>query len=174
MTKKQILHVLCTFAVLSLLAACGPANGSPPDLGERHPFSLRIASEDGTQVHWEAYADGYQPGATETMHLSVGNNTDQSWHGRLCVQLLEPSPSSAVLLLAERMIDLESGVGFDDTVSIVIPVDLLPGTYGLGLVVHRPTGPAVDVVSIQVGDSSEERPTNPWPTEAALRACPSR
>ena len=63
-------------------------------------------------------------------------------------------------------------MGFDDTQRVVISVDLLPGTYGLALVVHRPAGPAVDIVPIHVGDSSEGQPTNPWPTEAALRSCP--
>jgi hypothetical protein len=174
MTRKQILHVLFAFAVLSLVAACGPADGSSLDLAERNPFSLQTASEDGTQVRWDAYANGYQPGASETMDISVSNNTDQAWQGRLCVQLLERAPSLAVHPLAELEIDLESGLGFDDTVSVVMPIDLLPGTYGLALVVYRPAGPAIDIVSIQVGDSSEQRSTNPWPTEAALQACPGR
>jgi hypothetical protein len=172
MTKKQILHVLFAFAVLSLVATCGPADASSPDLAKRNTFSLQTASEEGTQVRWEAYANGYQPGASETVDISVSNNTDQAWHGCLCVQLLEPAPSSAVLPLAEQVIDLESGVGFDDKMNIFMPDDLPPGTYGLALVVHRPAGPAASVVSIQVGDGGEERPADPWPTEAALRACP--
>ena len=176
MTKKHIVPVLTVFAalvVLSLVAACGAADDSSPDPVGRNPFSLQITSEDGTQVRWETYADGYQPGTSETMEISVSNNTDQAWHGRLCVQLLEPAPSLAVLPLADRAIHLEPGVGFDDTMSIVIPDDLRAGTYGLALVVHRPAGPAANVVSIQVGEGGEERPTEPWPTEAALRACPS-
>ena len=172
MTKKQILCILFALAVLSLVAACGPADGSSPDLAERNPFSLQTVSEDGTQVRLEAYANGYQPGASETMDISVSNNTDQAWHGRLCVQLLEPAPSLAVLPLAERAIDLEPGVGFQDTMSIVIPDDLQPGTYGLALVVHRPAGLGANVVSIQVGDSDGDLPADSWPKDAALRACP--
>ncbi|NIV34618.1 MAG: hypothetical protein GWN58_35730 [Anaerolineae bacterium] len=172
MTRRQILHVLFALAALSLLAACGPADGSSPVQVGRNPFSLQTVSEDGTQVRLEAYANGYQPGASETVDISISNNTDQAWHGRLCVQLLEPAPSLTVLPLVERAIDLELGVGFDDTMSIVIPDDLSPGTYGLALVVHRPGGPAANVISIQVGESGEEMPADSWPTEAALRACP--
>ena len=172
MTKKQIHHVLFAFAVLSLVAACGPSDGSSPDLAERNLFSVQTASKDGSQVRWIAYDNGYQPGASETMDISVSNNTDQAWHGRLCVQLLEPAPSLAVHPLAEQAIDLEPGVGFEDTMNIVIPDDLQPGTYGLALVVHRPAGPGVNVVSIQVGDSGEELPVDSWSTEPALQACP--
>jgi hypothetical protein len=172
MTKKQILPVLFALAILSLMAACGPSDDSSPDLAERNLFSVQTASKDGSQVRWIAYANGYQPGAPETMDISISNDTDQAWHGRICVQLLEPAPSLAVHPLAERAIDLEPGVGFQDTMNIVIPDDLQPGAYGLALVVHRPAGPGANVVSIQVGDSGDELSADPLTTEAALQACP--
>lgn len=173
MYKKQFLHVLFAFAVLMLLAACGSADLATPEPAERNPFSLQTASEDGAEVRWEAYANGYQPGVSETMDIGVRNNTEQAWHGRLCVQLLEPAPSLAVYPLAERAIDLESGVGFEYELSIVIPDELAAGTYGLALVIHRPAGPAVSVTSIQVGDGGVEPPEDAWPTDAALQACPA-
>jgi hypothetical protein len=173
MYKKQSLHVLFALAILSLLAACGPADLPAPEPAERNPFSLQTTSEDGAEVRWEAYANGYQPGASDTMRLSISNSMDQAWHGRLCAQLVEPMPSVAVYPLAERAIDLQSGVGFEEELSIVIPDELPPGTYGLALVIHRPAGPAVKVVPIQVGDGVLRPPEDPWPTEAALRACPA-
>jgi hypothetical protein len=173
MYKKQYLHVLLAVVALSLLAACGSADVPEPESAERNPFSLQTVSEDGAEVRWEAYANGYQPGASETMDFGVRNNTDQAWHGRLCVQLLEPAPSLVVYSLAERAIDLEPGVGFEDELGIIIPDELPPGTYGLALVIHRPAGPAVSVTSIQVGDGGVEPPEDAWPTDAALRACPA-
>ena len=173
MDKKQFLNVLFAFAVLILLAACGSADLATAEPAERNPFSLQTASEDGAKVGWEANANGYQPGASDTMDISIRNNTDQAWQGRLCVQLLERVPSQAVYPLAERAIDLESGVGFEDELSVVIPDELAPGTYGLALVIHRPAGPAVSVTSIQVGDGGVEPTEDAWPTDAALQACPA-
>ena len=169
---NRILQLVSALAILSLLASCSPGGGFIQDPAGRHPFALDIAGENGTLIHWQAPAGGYQPGATESMRLGISNNTDQPWHGRLCVQLLEPDPSPAVRPLLERTFSLEPGLGFEDTLSVALPADLPPGTYGLALVVHRPAGPAVDVVSIQVGEGSQERPVDPWSTEAALRACP--
>jgi len=173
MYQKKLFSVLLAVAVLSLLAACGSADLSTPEPAERTPFSLQTTSEDGAQVGWEAWANGYQPGASETMAIRVKNNTDQAWQGRLCVQLLERVPSQAVYPLAERAIDLESGVGFEDELRFVIPDELAAGTYGLALVIHRPAGPAVSVTSIQIGNGGVEPSEDAWPTDAALQACPA-
>jgi len=172
MTKRHPLHLLCTLSILILLAACGPAVGPTPDETARQPFSLHIAGEDGAEVTWESYTEGFLPGTTETMHLAVQNNTDQHWDGRLCVQLLEPLPSSVVISLTEQDFSLETGGGFARDVSVELPADLAAGAYGLALVVHQPTGPVVDVVPIRVGEGTREPFQGEWPTEAALEACP--
>lgn len=106
------------------------------------------------------------------MHVAVQNNTDQHWDGRLCVQLLEPLPSSVVISLTQQDFSLEMGGGFARDVSVELPADLVAGTYGLALAVHQPTGPVVDVVSIRVGEGTREPFQGEWPTEAALEACP--
>jgi len=173
MTKKRFIYVLCTLSILNLLAACAPAVGPTPDEAARHPFSLHIAGEDGAEVTWESYTEGFLPGTTETVHLAVQNNTGQHWKGRLCVQLLEPLPSSVVIPLTQQEFSLESGGGFARDVSVDLPADLAAGTYGLALVVHQPTGPVVDVVPVQVGEGKREPFQGEWPTKAALEACPA-
>ncbi|MBC7251242.1 MAG: hypothetical protein H5T62_13260 [Anaerolineae bacterium] len=173
MTKKLFIHALCALSILSLLAACVPAVGPTPDETARYPFSLDIAGADGAQVSWEGYTAGYLPGTTETMHLAVQNNTGRHWDGRLCVQLLEPRPSSVVISLAEQNFSLESGGGFARDVSVDLPADLVAGTYGLALVVHQLTGPIVDVIPVLVGEGAREPFQGEWPTEAALEACPA-
>ena len=172
MTRRYFLCFLYALGILSLLAACTPTPGSTPDEA-RHPFSLHIAGEDGAEVTWESYTEGFLPGTTETMHLAVQNNTDRLWDGRLCVQLLEPLPSSVVISLNQQDFSLESGGGFTRDVSVNLPADLAAGTYGLALVVHQPTGPVVDVVPVQVGEGTREPFQGQWPTEAALEACPA-
>jgi len=172
MTKRYPLHLLCTLCIPILLAACGPAVGPTPDETARQPFRLHITGEDGAEVTWESYTQGFLPGTTEIMHVAVQNNTDQHWDGRLCVQLLEPLPSSVVISLTEQDFSLEMGGGFARDVSVELPADLAAGTYGLALVVHQPTGPVVDVVSIRVGEGTREPFQGEWPTEAALEACP--
>ncbi|MBC7334652.1 MAG: VCBS repeat-containing protein [Clostridia bacterium] len=173
MTKKRFIYVLWTLSILSLLAACVPAVEPTPDEAARQPFSLHIAGEDGAEVTWESYTEGFLPGTTETMHLAAQNNTDQHWDGRLCVQLLEPVPSSVVISLTQQDFSLESGGGFARDVSVDLPADLVAGTYGLALVVHQPTGPVVDVIPVQVGEGTREPFQGEWPTEAALAACPA-
>lgn len=168
MTKKHICCAWCAFVLVSLLTACGPAAG--PD---RHPFSLHIAGGDGAEVTWESYTEDFRPGTMETMHLAVQNNTDQHWDGRLCVQLLEPRPSSEVFPLTQLEFDLEPGGGFSRDVSVDLPAELSSGTYGLALVVHQPSGPIVDVIPVQVGEGEREPFQGEWPTEAALAVCPA-
>ena len=172
MTKRHIVCALCAITILSLLAACGPVSGPTMDTPERHPFRLDIVGEDGTFVSWESYTEGFLPGTRETMHLAAKNNTDQTWNGRLCVQLLEPQPSTEVIPLTEQEFELESGGGFERDVDVDLPADLSSGTYGLALVVHQPTGPVVDVIPVQVGEGEQEPFQGEWPTEAALEICP--
>jgi len=169
--SKLTLYAFCAFTLLSLLAACNPVYGPTPDVVERSPFRLDIEAEDGTFVSLESYAEGFLSGTTETMHMAVKNNTDQTWTGRLCLQLLEPRPSSVVIPLAEQEFELESGGGFKRDVDVDLPADLSSGTYGLALVVHEPTGPGVGVIPVQVGEGEREPFQGEWPTEAALEAC---
>ncbi|MBN1135617.1 MAG: hypothetical protein JXM73_03485 [Anaerolineae bacterium] len=173
MSKKHLVYALCACTLLGLLAACVQADHSTPDVAERHPFSLDIAGEDGAEVSWTGYTDGYRPGTTETMRLAIRNNTDQPWNGRLCVQLLEPQPSSVVIPLAEQEFDLESGGGRERDVRVDLPANLPSGIYGLALVVHKPAGPVVDVIPVQVGGGEREPFQGEWPMEAALEACPA-
>ncbi|MGC9334650.1 MAG: hypothetical protein ACP5JJ_10910, partial [Anaerolineae bacterium] len=171
MAKKQLVSALCALALLVLLVAC--SDQSTPDVAERHPFSLDIGGGDGAEVSWDGYTDGYRPGTTETMQLAVRNNTGQPWEGRLCMQLLEPQPSSVVIPLSEQEFDLESGGGFTRDILVDLPADLSAGTYGLALVVHKPAGPIVSVIPVHVGEGQGEPFQGEWPTEAALEACPA-
>jgi hypothetical protein len=172
MAKKKIVCVLCVLALLSLVVACSQTDPTP-DVAERHPFSLDIGGADRAEVSWDGYTDGYRPGTTETMQLAVRNNTGQPWDSRVCMQLLEPQPSSVVIPLSEQEFDLESGGGFARDVQVDLPADLSPGIYGLALVVHKPAGPIVSVIPVQVGEGQREPFQGEWPTEAALEACPA-
>jgi hypothetical protein len=170
MLRKQVIHVLCAFALLALLAACGQGDGTTPTSGGRHPFRVDMAGGDGAEVSWRGYAEGYQPGTAEAMHLTINNSTGQAWDGRFCVLLLEPMPSSVVIPLAEQAFSLESEGGFTQDVPVELPADL---TLGLALVVHKPGGPIVDVIPVQVGEGEREPFQGDWPTEAALDSCPA-
>jgi len=170
-TRKGIQSLWVALAVLALLAACAPPAGPTPDVTERHPFRVDIGGEDGAKVSWEGYTKGYLPGSNETFHLAVQNNTKGPWEGRVCMQLLEPAPSQVVMLLAEQDFDLEPGGGFARDVTVDLPAELTPGTYGLSLVVHQPTGPVVDVIPVWVGEGEPEPFQGEWPTRAALEMC---
>lgn len=171
MEKKRLALALCAVTLLSLLAACMQPDDSKPEEVERHPFWVDIVGGDGAEVSWGGYTDGYYPGAMEIIHLAARNNTGQPWDGRLCLQLLEPQPSSVVILLSEQEIDLQPEHGYAQDLRVGMPDDLRSGIYGLALVVHQPSGPMVDVIPVQVGAGEREPFQGEWPTAAALEAC---
>jgi hypothetical protein len=138
MLRKHFAHILCTFTLLGLLAACAQNSSSTLASGGRHPFSVDMTGGDGARVSWQGDTDGYQPGTAETMHLAINNSTGQAWNGRFCVQLLEPVPSSVVILLAEQEFSLKLDGGFSQDVRVELPADLTPGIHGLALVIHLP------------------------------------
>jgi hypothetical protein len=173
MLRKHVVHILCAFTLLGLLAACAQNDSSTSDLGGRHSFSVDMTSADGARVSWQGHTDGYRPGTAETMRLAVNNNTDRAWNGRFCVQLLEPMPSSVAIPLAEQEFSLESDGGFTQDVRVELPADLTLGIHGLALVVHEPTGPIVEVIPVQVGEGEGVPFQGDWPTEAALDTCPA-
>jgi hypothetical protein len=173
MCKKSLICTLCAVAILTLMGGCAQTSNSPQSPTERDPFFLSMGRADGAEVYWEGHTDGYQPGTTETMRLAINNKTDQPWDGRFCVQLLEPMPSSAVILLAEQGFNLESSGGFAWDLSVDLPPDLAPGIHGLALVVHEPGGSIVNVTPVQVGDGERELFQGEWPRQAALDACPA-
>jgi hypothetical protein len=173
MFRKQFVHIVCVFALLGLLAACVQSDSTTPASEGRHPFRVDMAGGDGAEVSWQGYADGYQPGTAETMHLTINNSTGLAWDGCFCVQLLEPVPSSVVIPLAEQEFSLEPDGGFSQDVQVELPADLPLGSHGLALVVHEPGGPIVDVIPVQVGEGENEPFRGDWPTETALEACPA-
>jgi hypothetical protein len=170
MKKGWFLSILLCFVLAGLVVGCN-SNAEATPVAWRDPFRLNVTSEDGYQVTWEGYTEGYDPGVSEPMKLAIQNQSVKPWFGQICISLLEPRPSGVVLPLAEREFTLASGEGFEDTVNFEFPVDLPPGVYGLTLVMQRPAGPMVDVVPIQVGEGGEQRPTDAWPTEVAIEAC---
>ena len=156
-----------------LVAACGaPApTPTPPSL---EPFSARRESGGGFIVEWSGNTRGHEPGQTSIFETTITNESGQNWQGRYCLQLLakdgaEPSVST----LDMRPFELEPGVGFSTSIEAQMPQALDPGAYGLSLVVRRPGGPMVDLVPIQVGDTSEEYGTTTQrDMDAAAEACP--
>jgi len=173
MLRKHLFQILCAFTLLGLLAACTQDDSSTAAAGGWRPFRVDMAGGDGAEISWQGDTDGYQPGTAETMHLTINNSTGQAWHGRFCVQLLEPMPSSVVIPLAEQEFSLKSDGGFSQDVRVELPDDLTRGIHGLALVVHEPNGPIVDVIPVQVGQGEKEPFEGDWPTEAALETCPA-
>ncbi len=173
MLRKRFVHILCAFTLLGLLAACAWNGSSTPASAERHPFNVDMTGGDGARVSWQGFTDSYRPGTAETLRLAIYNHTDQAWNGRLCVQFLEPMPSSVVIPLAEQEFSLESDGGFAQDVRVELPAGLTPGIHGLALVVHEPSGPIVAVIPVQVGEGEREPFQGDWPTEAALDSCPA-
>jgi hypothetical protein len=162
---------------MTLLAAGCAARTSglqtPTGEAAREPFSARAESEDGAIVAWSGYTEGYEPGAEETFEVTIQNETDQRWHGRYCLQLLDRQLPEVIATLEQRAFTLDSGVGFSDELTVRIPGDLDEGTYGLSMAVRRPGGPMVDLVPIGVGETDEVRQaTTQQDMDASLEACP--
>jgi len=157
------------------LAGCGQrsTDPQPPARVEREPFSARTETGGGAVVAWSGYADGYLPGGEEEIEITIQNQTDESWEGRFCLQLMAGRSSMIVSSLEQREFTLQPGTGFSDTITIQLPEALDDGAYGLTLAVRKPGNPLVDLVPIQVGNTEEERdPTTQQDMEAALAACP--
>jgi hypothetical protein len=173
MLRRHFVHILCAFTLLGLLAGCAQNDSSTEALAGRHPFSVETTAGDGAKISWQGYADGYRPGTAETMRLVINNNTAQAWNGRFCVQLLDPTPSSVAIPLAEQEFSIRSDGGFTQNIGVELPADLTPGIHGLALVVHEPSGSIVDVIPVQVGEGDREPFEGDWPTEAALDSCPA-
>jgi len=177
MVKKQMVSALVVLALLGLLGACAQGEAPTPTPSSapaaRHPFRVDVRGEDGTVVTLDAHSDGYRPGSTDRAQLVVVNTMDQPWNGRVCLQILEPSPSTAVIPLAEETFELMAGNGFNRDVEFDLPAELAPGTYGLALVIHTPTGPATSVTTVHVGDGEGEAFHGEWPWAVAIDACPT-
>jgi len=166
--------LLLTITVL-LAAGCGaPMNGPQTPTSEvRESFSARRESEDGAIVAWSGYTDGYEPGMEAEFDVTIKNETEETWRGRYCLQLLDRELPQVIATLEQRPFTLEPGVGFSDTITVRIPEGLDEGAYGLSLPVRRPGGPMVDLVPIQIGETDEvRRSTTQQDMDAALEACP--
>ncbi len=164
--------------IISILFTAGcstvPDPESTPTDFPRESFSARAESEDGTIVEWSGFVNGYQPGQKGEFEITIKNQTDLVWNGRLCLNLITKDSTPLINTLHQQDFNLEPGVGFSDTVVVQIPEGLEDGTYGLSTVAQRPSGPMVDTVSIQVGRGSTENiEFTQNEMDASLAACPS-
>jgi hypothetical protein len=166
--------LLLTIAAL-LAAGCEASIGAPqtPTRDTREPFSARAEREDGAIVAWRGYTEGYEPGAQAEFDITIKNETDRTWDGRYCLQLLDRQLPKVIATLEQRAFTLEPGVGFSDIITVRFPDILDEGAYGLSLAVHRPGGPMVDLVPIRIGQTDEtRRATTQRDMDASLEACP--
>ena len=173
--KNIFWKILLLIIVALFVVACG----EPTDLAqtqtseERERFSARRESEDGAIVAWSGYVEGYKPGSEESFDITIKNETDQTWRGRYCLQLLDRQLPRVIATLEQRDFALASGMGFSDTITVQLPKDLEEGAYGLSLPVRRPDGPMVDLVQIHIGTTDEvRRATTQQDMDASLEACP--
>lgn len=166
---KQVVFVLSL--TLMFIAAC--ATPTLPMQESPQPFSARSESEDGAIIAWSGFATGYEPGGQATFDITIQNETDQVWHGRYCLQLMEGQSHKVIATLKQRPFTLEPGMGFSEAIEVQFPEDLEEGAYGLSTAVRRPGGPMVDLVPIQVGETDEVRQvTTQQDMDASLAACP--
>ncbi len=168
-------QLLLLMIVTALLAVgCSTSAGAPqaPAEPERESFSARRESEDGAVVAWSGYVEGYEPGAEADFDVSITNETDQTWDGRYCLQLMSNEQPMVLATLEQRPFTLASGVGFSDTLTVQFPEVLDDGAYGLSLVVRKPGHPMVDMVPILVGEADLEHRVTQEDMDAALEACP--
>ena len=170
MKKNFIGFILFGFPVICAFAVCSP-NSEPTPVAWRHPFRMEISGEDGIQVTWEGYTDGHEPGVTEHSRFAIQNNSDQLWFGRICILLLMPNPSRAMQPLGEIEFTLAPRESFYNSINFELPSDHPSGTYGLTLVVQRPTGPTINVTPIQIGKAGEAWPAGSWLLEETLDIC---
>jgi hypothetical protein len=167
--------VVALTMIVLLVANCGPgtdATGTP--LAQtREPFTARRESADGAIVEWGGYTGGYEPGAEEEFSITIKNETEETWQGRFCLQLLDRQMPQVITTLEQRPFTLEPGVGFSNQITVQFPDNLSEGAYGLSLAVRREGGPMVDLVPVQVGESDEvRRATTQQDMDASLAACP--
>jgi hypothetical protein len=158
-----------------LVAGCGASTKATqtPSSETRAPFSATRESEDGAIVIWSGYTEGYEPGAEASFDITIKNETEETWQGQFCLQLLDRQMPQVITTLEQRPFTLQSGMGFSNQITVRFPDDLSAGAYGLSLTVRRSAGSMVDLVPIQVGDSDEvRRPTTQQDMDASLEACP--
>jgi hypothetical protein len=167
--------VVALTMIVLLVTNCGPgtdATGTP--LAQtREPFTARQESADGAIVEWGGYTGGYKPGGEETFNITIRNETEETWQGQFCLQLLDRQMPQVITTLEQRPFTLEPGVGFSDQITVQFPDNLSEGAYGLSLAVRREGGHMVDLVPVQVGESDEvRRATTQQDMDASLAACP--
>jgi hypothetical protein len=163
--------------LISFLFSAGCSAFSVPEIKPtelpREPFSARAESEDGTIVEWSGFVNGYRAGEPAEFEISIQNNSEQNWKGRLCLNLIGGKAAPTIFTLHQREFNLQPGMGFSDTLSARLPEDLSEGSYGLSTVVRRPAGPLVDVVNIQIGTGNmESQEYTQQDMDAALDSCP--
>jgi hypothetical protein len=128
-TKRFIGWTVLLLTITALLAAgCRVQMGGPqtPTGEAGEPFSARRESEDGAIVAWSGYTAGYEPGAQAQFDITIKNETDQTWRGRYCLQLLDRQLPKVIATLEQREFTLEPGVGFPDTITVRFPREPSP------------------------------------------------
>jgi len=169
-TKSLLVPPLVALALIAalVLSGCGPTPIPISEMSE--PFSSRSVSEDGIVVGWNGYSKGYQPRQDYMADLDFENGSNETWHGRYCVCLLDDQ--NVVATLGQQDFTLDPGAAMGTPHTISFPDDLAEGAYALALVVHQPHGPIVNSVTIQVGDTTGVHRSQESATQAALAACP--
>jgi hypothetical protein len=167
--------VVALTMIVLLVTNCGPGTDATqtPLTQTREPFTARRESADGAIVDWGGYTEGYKPGGEEEFNITIRNETEETWQGRFCLQLLDRQMPQVITTLEQRPFTLEPGVGFSDQITVRFPDDLSEGAYGLSLAVRRDGDSMVDLVPVQVGESDEvRRATTQRDMDASLAACP--
>jgi hypothetical protein len=177
MTKKKI-FIASIFLIMTMVLSVTscitqPISNPTATMKAREPFSARRVSGDGVVIAWSGFVNGYKNGSTEEFVITLENNTNVSWQGGYCLQLMNRQLLQVITPLGQREFNLEPSNSFSDVLTTQLPENLDEGTFDLALVVRKPGGPMVDLIPIQIGRANDvHRATTRQDIDASLEACP--
>ncbi len=150
--------VLTVVALALMVVGCaGPTKARGQEGNPTDPFSSRMEGREGTVTEWSGYAQGHRPGEESTFELTLVNESQETWSGLYCMQLLDRDDVVATLIKAG--FSLQPGESWSRQVPVRFPDGLAEGAYGLALIIP---GRLSNVTTIQVGEESEAY-GGPWP-----------
>lgn len=149
-TACLLLIILLYLAGCQLTTPLPPTETPPPTAldEEDRPFHSRTEGQDGVVTEWRGEAGGHQPGQISPFALRLENHSEAAWIGRYCVYLL--AETWQLVEVAREEFALDPAETLAREVDVNFPYDLPPGSYGLALIVQRPTGSALELNYLDV------------------------
>ena len=125
--RRWLIGLLLALAVATMLAACAPASSAD---STRNPFRSRWEAQESLSAVFEGLAQGHSRGGVSTFRLQLTNRSPEDLDTGYCVLLIGGGFTNQ-LLFEERSLSSESSVSVE--IVVVIPPEITPGAYELGL-----------------------------------------